>query len=93
MASHEETEKLIKKETKAFFNAELLKIIGVVFGIASPWLIWVTVSIFELRSEQKLQAQKLDIIMEMKQDISTIKSDVQTLKTDVAVIKAAKGNN
>ena len=93
MANHDETEKLIKKETKAFFNAELLKIIGVVFVALSPWLVWVTVSIFELRSEQKLQGQKLDIIMEMKQDISTIKSDVQTLKTDVAVIKAAKGQN
>ena len=90
--SNDETKK-IEKEVKAFWNAELLKLLGVVFVALSPWVIWVTVSIFEMRSEQKLQAQKLDIIMEMKQDIGIIKTDLQTLKTDVAVIKASKGIN
>jgi hypothetical protein len=77
-----------EKEKETFFDSRLLKIAGIIYGIASPWVIWVTVSIFTSNSDMALVRQKQEVIIEMKQAIDNIQKDVNKISIDMAIIKA-----
>lgn len=84
---YEKNKDKIEKVTDTKFLKNMLKFLGIVYGIAAPWFIWTTLSINELKSDMLLVKQRQEVIMEIKQDITTIKTDLQQLKIDVAVIK------
>jgi len=95
-----ETEKILRVTSQALekhemrddskFSMQLLKFLLVCYGIASPWFIWTTVSVFQIESKLALLSQKQEVILEIKSDINTMKNDVQVIKIDVATIKKDK---
>lgn len=90
-ANGDDDTRILEKKQEAFFNAQMLKILGVGYAVASPFFAWLVISVFEMRSELALQKEKIGTLLEIREDIRTIKSDMQQLKTDVAVLKS-KGN-
>ena len=80
-----------EKKDKGFFSTELLKIIGIVYTLASPLLVWMVVSVFALQSDIKLVQQKQEMISEIKADLLDIKRDIITIKVDMATIKRNQG--
>ncbi len=77
-----------EKEKETWFDSRLLKIGGIIYAIASPWVIWVTVSIFTINSDAALIRQKQEVIIEMKSSLDTIQKDVNKIAIDLAIIKA-----
>lgn len=90
MADNDETRTYSKKQ-EAFFNAQMLKILGVGYAVALPFFTWIVVSIYEIKAEQAIQKEKIGTILEIKTDISSIKQDIKQLSVDVAILKS-KGN-
>lgn len=82
-----ETEKEVDKKIESFWNASLLKILGITYTIAAPWFIWITLQVFYLHSEVSLLKQKMEIVSEFKNDLKEIRQDINQIKIDIAMIK------
>lgn len=80
-----------EKSNESFFDAKLLKIMGIVYGIASPFICWLVVSVFTMQSDIKLIQQKQEMISEIKSDLLDIKRDIIVIKVDMASIKRNQG--
>lgn len=76
-----------EKKSKTFFNGELLKILGVCYGIASPFLAWLVVSIFTIQSEQAVQKERISNVIEIQKDIKEIKESLIDLRIKVGKIE------
>jgi hypothetical protein len=85
--SKEETRPYEKKQ-EAFWNSQMLKVLGICYAVGTPFFVWVTVSIFTLTAELAVQKEKMGTILEIRQDIQSIKSDINQLKIDVSVLKS-----
>lgn len=79
--------KSFEKKAESFFNANLLKIIGIVYTIATPFFVWLVISIFNMQSEINLIKYKVDNISEIKDSIKVIQQDLNLIKIDIAVLK------
>lgn len=80
-----------EREKNTWFDSKLLKIIGIVYGIATPLITWIVVSIFSLQSDLTLTKQKLEMFSEIRQDIKNITVNISDIKIDIATLKANAG--
>jgi hypothetical protein len=85
---HDEETRPYEKKQEAFFNAQMLKILGICYAVGTPFFVWVTVSIFTMQAELAVQKEKMGTILEIRQDIQAIKNDINQLKIDVSVLKS-----
>lgn len=78
----------------AWLNTKLLKLLGIVYGIASPFLIWIVVSINTHNTDLALQKMKLDhtveklaIIERLNNKIDEINGSINKIQIDIATLK------
>lgn len=86
-SSAEVTTAALEKKQESFWNAQILKTLGIVYGIATPWFIWATVSIFSLSGEVALVKQKQDAITEINIELKEIRKEINAIKVDIAYLK------
>lgn len=72
---------------EAFFNAHMLKVLGVCYAVGAPWFVWATVTIFSLQSEVALVKQKQESIFEIKEELKEMRKDINQIKIDLSYIK------
>jgi len=87
-----------KKDGKATDMGTWLKILGIVYGIASPFVVWIVVTIYSHSTELAILKIKQDSIVEQLNIISKVYTKIDDLniaitkiQIDIATIKA-KGN-
>lgn len=85
MADNEETKNYKKQE--AFFGSQMLKVLGVVYAIGTPWFVWATVTIFSLQGEVALVKQKQESILEIKEELKEMRKDINQIKIDLSYLK------
>lgn len=100
--SERETEELpVKKDIAVttdrdtWLNSRLLKIIGIVYAIASPFVIWLVVTIYAIKTDaaialekQKSLEEKLELVKDLNSKIDGLKDSVGRIQIDIATIKA-----
>ena len=77
-----------EKEKENWFDSKLLKVAGVIIGLLSPLFVWIVISIFDIKTEQAVQKQKIEAIIDIKSDLMDIKRDIVTIKVDLAQLKS-----
>lgn len=90
--------KAIEEKQESFFNSKLLQIIGIVYTIGSPLMIWLVVSMFSLQSENRMReleikhlSEKMSIIQKFEDKFTIVSEDIKKIQIDLAGIKAEKG--
>ena len=87
-----------KVDRDSWLNTKLLKIIGIVYGLASPFIVWLVVTIYGQTTEIAILKIKMDALKESMTAITAINSKLNTMnkkmgkmQLDITVIKT-KGN-
>lgn len=82
----------------SWLNTKLLKIIGIVYGLASPFIVWLVVTIYGQTTELAILKIKMEALKESLTAISAVNSKLDTMnekmgkmQIDITIIKT-KGN-
>jgi hypothetical protein len=82
----------------SWLNTKLLKILGIVYGIASPFIIWLIVTIYGhntelaiLKLKQEAFEEKMLVIKELNTKIDQMNASITRIQIDIATIKAKVG--
>jgi hypothetical protein len=79
----------------AWLNSKLIKLLGIVYGIASPFIVWLVITIYGHTTELELQklrlahtVEKLTVIADINRKIDDINAAVSKIQIDIATLKA-----
>jgi hypothetical protein len=82
----------------SWFNTKLLKIIGIIYGIATPFIVWIVVTSYEQRGrldvfDAKLQNldDKVIAINKVYDKLEQMNNTINKIQIDIATLKAKAG--
>ena len=77
-----------------WLDSRLLKIIGVVYGLGSPLIVWIIVSIYDIKQvnaiaseKQRALEEKVGYVRELNTKIDAVKDIASSIKIDVEKLK------
>lgn len=78
-----------------WLNTRLLKLLGIVYGIASPFIVWLVVTLYSHTTELELQklrlthmSDKMTVIAELNKKIDELVVSINKIQIDIATLKA-----
>lgn len=93
LSSRKRTKVTIDRDS--WLNTRLLKILGIVYGIATPFIVWVIVSIYDAKTDRELFKAELAYLKDKLNTINTIynkmdelQKSIGNIQVDIATLKA-----
>lgn len=82
----------------AWLNGKLIKLIAIIYGLASPFVVWLVITLYGHTTELELQklrlahvVEKMTVIAELNNKIDSINTSIGKIQVDVAILKAKAG--
>jgi conjugal transfer/entry exclusion protein len=77
------------KDRQRFFTTNLFKLIGVVYALAAPFFVWLTLTAFGHATEIALLKEKQSQLIEVKQTLDQINKTVTQIQIDMGKLQGA----
>ena len=82
----------------AWLNTKILKLLGIVYGVATPFIVWLVITIYGHTTDIALQKLKLEhtiekmtVIADINRKIDDINASINKIQIDIATLKAKAG--
>jgi hypothetical protein len=81
-----------------WLNTKILKLLGIVYGIATPFVVWLVITIYNHNTDIALQKMRLEhlnekmtVVAQINEKIDAINASINKIQIDIATLKAKAG--
>lgn len=82
-----------EQEKENFWDAKFLKTALIILALVVPLHTWQINEIYKIETDLATQKEKVNFLLDIRQDINSIKMDISAMKIDIGILKSDKGNH
>jgi len=98
MPARPPTHSVPKVSRDDWLNSKMLKLLGIVYGIAAPFIVWLVITIYGHNTDIALQKMRLEhlnekmtVVAQINEKIDSINASINKIQIDIATLKAKAG--